>query len=241
MNVKFPDLPDKVAVITGGGGVLCSTIAAGLAGQGVQLAVLDIRHEGAQVVADRICSAGGRAIAIQCDVLDKEMVEAASRTVLDAYGKIDILINGAGGNRAQATTDAQHSFFDMPVDVLRWAFDLNFLGTIIPSQVFGRLMAEAGKGCILNVSSMAAFRPITRTLAYSAAKAAVSNFTQWLAVYLSQTYPGSIRATPWRQLRFGWCRKPPALSTARSFPSTGVSWLVPGCEGHSRPGKTERC
>ena len=177
MNVSFSDLVDKVAVITGGGGALCSTIAAGLAGQGVQLAILDIRQEAAQGVADGVCAAGGRAIAVQCDVLDKGTVEAASRSILSTYGKIDILINGAGGNKAQATTNAERSFFDMPVDALRWVFDLNFLGTVIPCQVFGKVMAEAGKGCILNVSSMTAFRPVRRTLAYSASKAAVSNFT----------------------------------------------------------------
>jgi NAD(P)-dependent dehydrogenase (short-subunit alcohol dehydrogenase family) len=193
MNVSFSDLPGKVAAITGGGGVLCSTIAAGLAEQGVQLAILDIRQEAAQAVAGRVCEAGGRAIAVQCDVLDKQAVEAASQTILGTYGRIDILINGAGGNKAQATTSEERSFFDMPVDALRWVFDLNFLGTVIPCQVFGKLMAEAGQGCILNISSMTAFRPVTRTVAYCASKAAVSNFTQWLAVYLSQAFPGAIR------------------------------------------------
>jgi NAD(P)-dependent dehydrogenase (short-subunit alcohol dehydrogenase family)/6-phosphogluconolactonase/glucosamine-6-phosphate isomerase/deaminase len=187
------DLEGQVAVVTGGGGILCSTISRGLAAQGVKVAVLDIRLDAAKVVADGIRAAGGDAIPVQVDVLNKASVEAARDQVLAAYGRLDILVNGAGGNKKQATADADLSFFDMPLDAIRWVYELNFLGTLIPCQVFGRVMAEQAYGCILNVSSMAAIRPLTRTIAYSAAKAAVSNLTQWLAVHMAQNYSPMIR------------------------------------------------
>lgn len=189
----FADLSGQVAVVTGGGGVLCSTLSRGLAAHGVKIAVLDIRLDAAQGVADGIRADGGEAIPVQVDVLDKASVEAAKQQVLAAYGRTDILINGAGGNKRQATTDAELSLFDMPLEAIRWVYELNFLGTLIPCQVFGRLMAEQGYGCIVNISSMAAMRPLTRTVAYSAAKAAVSNFTQWLAMHFSQNYSTNIR------------------------------------------------
>jgi NAD(P)-dependent dehydrogenase (short-subunit alcohol dehydrogenase family) len=113
--------------------------------------------------------------------------------VLANFGRVDILINGAGGNKSQATTNPEQSFFDLPADALRWVFDLNLMGTILPSQVFGKIMAEQKSGVILNISSMNAFRPLTRIAAYSAAKAGVSNFTQWLAVHMAQTYSPHIR------------------------------------------------
>ena len=191
--MQIPGLAAEVAVVTGGGGVLWRALAGSLAGQGVLLAILDIGLEAAQAIAESIHASGGRAIAVQCDVLDRASVEVAAGAVLAEYGKIDILVNGAGGNKPQATADAQHSFFDMPVEALRWVYEPNFMGTLIPCQVVSRIMAEQGRGSILNISSMAALRPLTRTVAYSAAKAAVSNFTQWLAVHLSQTYPARIR------------------------------------------------
>ena len=186
-------LSGRVAVVTGGGGVLCGTLSQALGRQGVRVAVLDIAHEAAQRVADEITAAGGEALAVRCDVLDRASVEAAAEAVLTAWGQVDILINGAGGNKKQATTSPDLSFFDLPADAVQWVFNLNFLGTLLPSQVFGRLMAEGGAGVILNISSMNALRPLTRIPAYSAAKAAVSNFTQWLAVHMAQEYSPHIR------------------------------------------------
>jgi NAD(P)-dependent dehydrogenase (short-subunit alcohol dehydrogenase family) len=179
-------LVGQVAVVTGGGGVLCGAM-------GVQVAVLDLLEPAAQRVVDEIVAQGGKAVAITCDVLDRASVEDARDTVLKRWGRVDILVNGAGGNKKQATTSPDLSFFDLPPDAIRWVFDLNFLGTLLPSQVFGQPMAEQGAGCILNVSSMNAFRPLTRIPAYSAAKAAVSNFTQWLAVHMAQEYSPRIR------------------------------------------------
>ena len=186
-------LSGKVAVVTGGGGVLCGAMSQALGRVGVKVAVLDLIPEAAQKVADEIVAAGGEAMSVQCDVLNRETIEAAARQVLGAYGRIDILINGAGGNKKQATTSPDLSFFDLPTDAVQWVFNLNFIGTLLPSQVFGKIMAEQGEGCILNISSMNAFRPLTRIPAYSAAKAAVSNFTQWLAVHMSQEYSPNIR------------------------------------------------
>jgi NAD(P)-dependent dehydrogenase (short-subunit alcohol dehydrogenase family) len=186
-------LSGKVAVVTGGGGVLCGAMSRALGRVGVKVAVLDLIPEAAQKVADDIVTAGGEAMAVQCDVLDKDSIEAAARHIMDTWGRVDILINGAGGNKKQATTSPDLSFFDLPADAVQWVFNLNFIGTLLPCQVFGRMMADQGEGNILNISSMNAFRPLTRIPAYSAAKAAVSNFTQWLAVHLSQEYSPNIR------------------------------------------------
>ena len=187
------DIADKVIVITGGGGVLCGTMAAALGEAGAKIAVLDIDETAASKVADEIKSSKGRAIAIKCDVLDKKSLEAAKEKTTGEFGKIDILINGAGGNKKEATTSPDLSFFDLPSEAIRFVFDLNFLGTFLPTQVFAREMAEKGHGVILNISSMNAFRPLTKIAAYSAAKAAVSNFTQWLAVHMCQNYSKDIR------------------------------------------------
>jgi len=186
-------LAGKTAVVTGGGGVLCGVMSRALGRVGARVAVLDLIPEAAQKVAEEIVAAGGEVMAVQCDVLDKDSIEVAAQRVMDTYGRVNILINGAGGNRKEATTSSELSFFDLSPEAIRWVFDLNFLGTLLPSQVFGRLMAEEGEGCILNISSMNAFRPLTRIPAYSAAKAAVSNFTQWLAVHMSQEYSPEIR------------------------------------------------
>jgi len=186
-------LAGQVAVVTGGGGVLCGAMGRALGRLGVQVAVLDLFEQAAQKVVDEIVAQGGEAVAVTCDVLDRASVEDARDTVLKRWGRVDILVNGAGGNKKQATTSPDLSFFDLPPDAIRWVFDLNFLGTLLPSQVFGQPMAEQGAGCILNVSSMNAFRPLTRIPAYSAAKAAVSNFTQWLAVHMAQEYSSRIR------------------------------------------------
>jgi NAD(P)-dependent dehydrogenase (short-subunit alcohol dehydrogenase family) len=186
-------LPGKVAVVTGGGGVLCGAMSRALGRVGVKVTVLDLILEAAQKVVDDVVAASGEAIAVKCDVLDKASVEAACSTVLERFGRVDILINGAGGNKKQATTGPDLSFFDLPTDAVQWVFNLNFIGTLLPSQVFGRVLAEQGEGVILNISSMNAFRPLTKIPAYSAAKAAVSNFTQWLAVHMSQEYSDRIR------------------------------------------------
>jgi NAD(P)-dependent dehydrogenase (short-subunit alcohol dehydrogenase family) len=182
-----------VAVVTGGGGVLCRSICLALAAHGMKVAVLDLSSEAAQKVADEIGGFGGEAIAVKTDVLDRHSIEAAQKVILDHFGRLDILINGAGGNNKKATTSAEQSFFDLPPEAVRWVFDLNCLGTILPCQVFGKYMAEQAEGIILNISSMNAFRPLTRVPAYSAAKAAVSNFTQWLAVHMAQEYSPRIR------------------------------------------------
>jgi NAD(P)-dependent dehydrogenase (short-subunit alcohol dehydrogenase family) len=160
---------------------------------GAKVAVLDLFPEAAQRVADGINADGGQAVAVRCDVLDKASVETAAQAVLAAFGRVDILVNGAGGNKKQATTAPDLAFFDLPADAVQWVFNLNFIGTLLPSQVFGRLMADQGEGIILNVSSMNAFRPLTRIPAYSAAKAAVSNLTQWLAAHMAQEYSPQIR------------------------------------------------
>lgn len=187
------DLSGKVAAITGGGGVLCGTLSRALARLGVRVAVLDILEETAQRVANDIVEAGGKAIALRCDVLDKTSLEAARDAALSRFGRVDILINGAGGNKQQASTSSDLSFFDLPYEALRWVFDLNLLGTLLPSQVFCKSMVEQDGGSVLNISSMNAFRPLTRTPAYAAAKAGVSNFTQWMAVHMAQEYSPNIR------------------------------------------------
>lgn len=187
------DISGKVVVVTGGAGVLCTAMCRGLAGGGAKVAVLDLDHSSAQKLAAEICSAGGEAIGLSCDVLDRNSLECAAREILARFQCVDVLVNGAGGNKPQATTNSDQSFFDLSADALRWVFDLNLIGTILPSQVFGRIMAEQKSGVILNISSMNAFRPLTRIAAYSAAKAGVSNFTQWLAVHMAQNYSPAIR------------------------------------------------
>ncbi len=189
MSIPF-DVQGKVAVVTGGAGVLCAAMCRALAEAGAKVAVLDLRLEPAAALAAEL---GNGSLGVACNVLDKASVEAAAAQVLEAYGRVDILINGAGGNKPQATTNAEQSFFDLPADAVRWVFDLNLMGTILPSQVFGKIMAEQKSGIIINISSMNAFRPLTRIPAYSAAKAGVSNFTQWLAVHMAQEYSPQIR------------------------------------------------
>ena len=179
--------------ITGGGGVLCGQMAKALGGLGAKVAVLDLLADAAETVAADIRADGGVAIAVACNVLKRESILAAADKVVAEFGRVDVLINGAGSNRKEATTSKDVRFFDLGEDAFRWVFDLNCVGTIMPSQVFGRRIADAGAGQILNISSMNAFRPLTRIPAYSAAKAAVSNFTQWLAVHMAQEYSPAIR------------------------------------------------
>jgi NAD(P)-dependent dehydrogenase (short-subunit alcohol dehydrogenase family) len=187
------DLSGQVAAVTGGAGVLCAAICRCLAEQEVKVAILDINNQAADRLANEIIRAGGEAIGIPCDVCDRPSLEAAAGQVIGRWGRIDLLINGAGGNRSLATTRPELSFFDLPVDALEAVFNLNSMGTILACQVFGRLMMAEKKATILNISSMNAYRPLTRVPAYSAAKAAVSNFTQWLAVHMALEYSTAIR------------------------------------------------
>jgi len=187
------DLSERRIIVTGGGGVLCSTLASALAEAGAHIALLDLDPSAAQRVAHTITDKGGRAITAACDVTDIDSLRSAGQQVLDELGPPDGLINGAGGNRPDATASDRLSFFDLPADALRFVLELNVLGTLLPTQVFGRHMAERKHGTILNISSMNAFRPLTGIPAYSAAKAAVSNFTQWLAVHMCRNYSPRIR------------------------------------------------
>jgi len=187
------DLRGRVTVVTGGAGVLCSSLCRILAGAGVRLAILDLNQKAAEELANEINQGGREALAIKCDVGVKDSIQLAAQQVMRSFGRVDFLINGAGGNQPQATTNADLLFFDLPEEAMQWVFNLNLFGTIMSCQVFGEAMARQKKGVILNISSMNAFRPLTRIPAYSAAKAAVSNFTQWLAVHMAQEYSADIR------------------------------------------------
>lgn len=198
--MKLPlntDLTGKVVVITGAGGVLCGMFSKALAQAGAKVALLDLNEAAAQAQADEITAAGGTAKAYKCNVLEKESIEAVHEAVLRDLGPCDILLNGAGGNNPRATTDKEYfepgdidaetkSFFDLDQKGVEFVFNLNFTGTLIPTQVFARDMLGR-EGCnILNISSMNAYTPLTKIPAYSGAKAAISNFTQWLAVHFSK-------------------------------------------------------
>jgi NAD(P)-dependent dehydrogenase (short-subunit alcohol dehydrogenase family) len=187
------DFTGSTVAITGGTGVLGGEMACALAHAGANVALLDKNVAHAPALLARMGAHADRTAVIETDVLDPASLARALDALLQRFGKVDALINGAGGNHPKATTNANASFFDLPPEALRWVFDLNLIGTIIPSQVFGRHMATTGEGNILNVSSMNAFRPLTRIAAYSAAKAGVSNFTQWLAVHMAQEYSPRIR------------------------------------------------
>jgi len=191
--LRLYDFTGQTVVITGGTGVLGSEIACALANCGAQLAILDMRLEPGQALMERMGRHAENAALFAVDVLKLESLRNAAAEVLERFGKVDCLINAAGGNQPQATTGPDLKFFDLPIDALRWVFDLNILGTILPCQVFGKIMAERGSGVILNISSMNSFRPLTRIPAYSAAKAGVSNFTQWLAVHMAHEYSPRIR------------------------------------------------
>lgn len=188
------DINGKVVVVTGAGGVLCGEIATELGRRGALIALLDVDKSKADQVAAKIKQDGGEAYAVQADVLDKESLTKAKDTVINCYGRVDVLINGAGGNKKEATADPETlPFFDLPADAIQWVFNLNILGTIYTSQVFGKLMADQQAGTIINVSSMNSYRPLTKIAAYSAAKASVNNFTQWLAVHMNQNYSTEIK------------------------------------------------
>jgi NAD(P)-dependent dehydrogenase (short-subunit alcohol dehydrogenase family) len=191
------DLSDMVAVVTGATGVLGGAMARGLAGVGVRVGVLGRRRERAEEVAREISDSGGEAMAVPADVLDREQLEAARDAVLGRWGRLDILVNAAGGNVPEATVNDDVTIFDLPHEAIQEVLELNFLGTVLPSQIFGEAMARGEKpeaeGVIVNVSSMAASRPLTKVVVYSAAKAAVQNFTQWLAVELARKHGAGLR------------------------------------------------
>lgn len=201
MKLPFQiDLKDKVAVVTGGGGVLCGMFARALAACGAKTAILDLRKENADKVAEQINEEGGCAKGYMANVLETESLEAAYEEIKKDFGPCDLLLNGAGGNNPKGTTTKEYlfpedlkkkaegltTFFDLDPAGVQFVFNLNFLGTLLPTQVFARDMAEKGCGNIINVSSMNAFTPLTKIPAYSGAKASVSNFTQWLAVHFSK-------------------------------------------------------
>lgn len=187
------DLRGQVAFLTGAGGVLIGALARALGRRGVRVVVAGRNPERSGAVVAAIQAEGGEAMAVTAEVCDAESLRRATGLVRERWGQVDLLVNGAGGNQPEATTGPDRTFFDLPPEALRQVMELNLLGTVIPSQVVGRGMAEQGQGVILNVSSMNAFRPLTRIAGYSAAKAAVNNFTQWLAVHLAQTCSPRIR------------------------------------------------
>ena len=198
MKLPFEvDLKDKVIVITGAGGVLCGMFAEALAQTGAKIALLDLNGEAAEEKAELITQNGGTAKAYKCNVLEKESLEVVREEILKDFGSCDILINGAGGNNPKATTDEEYflsenagkvkSFFDLDKSGVEFVFNLNFLGTLLPTQVFAADMTDKADASIINISSMNAFTPLTKIPAYSGAKAAISNFTQWLAVDFSKT------------------------------------------------------
>ncbi len=186
-------LQGKVAVVTGGTGVLGGAIARGLAAAGAQVGILGRRVEQAEAVAQSIIADGGEAMAVPADVLNKDELIAVRSNLLDRWGRIDVLVNAAGGNMPGATIVGDRTFFDMEQGALDAVMGLNFTGTVLPSQVFGAAMVEAGLGSIINISSMAASKVLTRVMGYSAAKSAVDNFTRWLATELALKYQAPLR------------------------------------------------
>lgn len=195
MTTTVNQFHNQTILITGGFGVLGGAMALALAAQGANVALLSRQGDAAARVAQRFgdFTGPGSIWGVEGDVLDSVTLTAAADAVVQRFGAIDGLINAAGGNRPEAITNPNKRFFDLPPEALRWVIDLNLMGTILPSQIVGRHMAERGRGVILNLTSMAAISPLTRVVAYGAAKAAVSNFTQWLAVHMAQEYSAAIR------------------------------------------------
>jgi len=188
------DLSGRTVLVTGGAGILGSEIACALVGCNANVVILDRDQELAQRIIEHFPKVvKGRAVRVYGDVLQVDSLRQANETIQAEFGAVDVLINAAGGNHPSATTSPELSFFDLPLEALRHVADLNLLGTILPCQIFGRSMAQRGEGIILNISSMNAYRPLTRIAAYSASKAAVTNFTQWLAVHMAQNYSPRIR------------------------------------------------
>lgn len=190
---KLFGLENKVAVVTGGTGVLGSAMCKALAQAGASVIILGRRKDAADELASEIKAAGGTALGISADVLDQHQLRTARKTILDQFGKVDILINGAGGNMPGATIAPDKTFLDLKIEDFQKAVDLNLTGSVLPSQIFAEVMIERKHGIIINISSMAAFRPLTRIVGYSAAKGAVSNFTQWMAVEMAKKFGEGIR------------------------------------------------
>jgi len=190
---RIYDFSGRTVILTGGTGILGGEIACALVSCGARVALVDLNLDPVEELVRRLGPRASQVVAVQANVLDPQSLAHAARSIVEKFSVVDCLVNAAGGNKPQATTSPDLSFFDLPQEALRWVFDLNILGTMLPCQVFGRAMAERGEGTILNISSMNAFRPLTRIPAYSAAKAGVSNFTQWLAVHMAQTYSPRIR------------------------------------------------
>ena len=193
LSTQWLDFSSRVAVVTGGTGVLLRPTVQALARLGARIALIDLTLERAQAEADKLCGEGCDVKGFQADMTDPAAVHLAARQVLEKFGQVDILINGAGGNRPQATTSPEMSFFDLPDEAVRQVFDLNFMSAMYACQAFGRAMAGRGQGTILNVASMTSLRPLTKVVSYGAAKAALANFTQWLAVYMAQNYGERLR------------------------------------------------
>lgn len=187
------DVRGHTTVITGGSGYFGRAMASALAQAGAKVAILGRHIETAKTVAQTIQAEGGTALGIACDVLNRNDLERSQEQVTSAFGPVDMLINAAGGNSPSATTSAEQRFFDLDAEAANHVFGLNFTGTFQSCQIFGRSMAERGQGCIVNVTSMSGLRPLTRVPAYSAAKAAIANFTQWLATHMAQEYSPHIR------------------------------------------------
>jgi NAD(P)-dependent dehydrogenase (short-subunit alcohol dehydrogenase family) len=187
------DITGTCIAITGAAGVLCSEMAKQLARRGARICLVDYDVFRANELCKQIEAEGNFAIPVEADVLDKNQMAEAFVCAVESLGKVDALINGAGGNKKEATCSPPKTFFDLPDEAMRAVFDLNCLGTILPSQLFGKHMAERGQGSIINIASMNAFRPLTNIAAYSAAKAAVANFTKWLATYMAQRHSSNIR------------------------------------------------
>jgi NAD(P)-dependent dehydrogenase (short-subunit alcohol dehydrogenase family) len=187
------DFTGKTFAVTGGAGVLASGVVTALANCGANVMILDLRLGGIPAIKERLGARASQVDAIEVNVMKRDSLEAAGEAIKKRFGSLHGLVNAAGGNSPKATVSPDLSFFDIPEDGMRFVLDLNILGTIMPCQILGRQMAETGEGVILNYSSMNAFRPLTNIAAYSAAKAAVTNFTAWLAVHMAQNYSGKIR------------------------------------------------
>lgn len=187
------EIADQVVVVTGGTGVLGSAMALGLAERGAKVAVLGRNEERGNGVADRISSAGHNATFVQCDVTDRGACESAAAQIHEKFGKIDVLVNAAGGNNPKATATPEQPFADLPPEGLADVMKLNIMGTLLPTQVFGKVIADAGRGSIINISSMAAIKPLTKVVGYSASKAAITNFTYWLSTHMCQNFGPDVR------------------------------------------------
>ena len=186
-------LENRIAIVTGGGGAICGAIARALAAEGASVAVWDLDRTAAEMVATEITAAGGRAIGVACDATVRAQVVSALNRTVEAFGSVDILVAGAGGGRRDATTSPSLSFFDIAESGLRSAIDLNYMTAVVPCQEVGRRFAQQGTGVVLVISSIAAIRPLTKSIGYSNGKAALSNFVQWLAVDFAENYDARIR------------------------------------------------